>query len=61
MAYPEELRTKRSLPEPVTRARELFGPDNARYFSAGVPEVFLDGGAAVTADTVDRLPTWDRR
>ena len=59
--YPEELWTKRSLPEAVTRARELFGPDNVRYFGAGVPKVFLDRGAAVTADTVDRLLTWDRR
>ena len=59
--YPEELQTKRSPPEAVTRARQLFGPDNVRYFGAGIPEVFLHGGVAVTANTVDRLLTWHRR
>lgn len=59
--YPEELQTKRPLPEAVTRACELFGPDNVRYFGAGVPKVLLDGGAAVTTDTVERLLAWDRR
>ena len=59
--YPKELQTKCSLPEAVTRAHQLFGPDNVRYFGAGIPDVFLEGGAAVTTHTVDRLLTWDRR
>ena len=59
--YPEELQTREPLPEVVTRARELFGPDNVRFFGAGIPDVLLDGGAAVTADAVDRLLTWNRR
>ena len=59
--YPEELQTREPLPEIVTRARELFGPDNVRFFGAGIPDVFLDGGAVVTADAVDRLLTWNRR
>ena len=58
---PEELHTKRPLPETVTGARELFGPDNVRYFGAGVPEVLLNGGVAVAADTAERLLTWAPR
>ena len=57
--YPEELHNKGCLPEAVSRARQLFGRENVRYFGAGVPAVFLDGGAAVTPHTVDRLLTWD--
>ena len=59
--YPEELQTSEPLPEIVTRARELFGPDNVRCFRAGIPDVLLDGGAADTAPAVDRLLTWYRR
>ena len=58
--YPEELRSTEPLPEVVTRARELFGRNNVRYFGAGIPEVLLAGGAAVTAQAVDRLLTWNR-
>ena len=59
--YPEELETRESLPKVVTRARELFGRDSVRYFGAGIPDVLLDGGAAVTAHAVDQLLTWNRR
>lgn len=59
--YPEELQTRGTLPETVTRACELFETKNVRFFGAGVPDVLLDGGAAVTAHAVDRLLTWNRR
>ena len=59
--YPEELQTRETLPKIVTRARELFGPDNVRFFGAGIPDVLLDGGAAVTAHAVNQLLTWNRR
>ena len=57
--YPEDLQTMSGLPEVVNTARGLFGPDNVRYFGAGIPEVFLGGGATVTADSVDRLLRWE--
>ena len=57
--YPEDLQTMSALPKVVLAARELFGPDNVRYFGAGIPKVFLGGGATVTADSVDRLLRWD--
>ena len=57
--YPEDLQIMSSLPEVVLAARELFRPDNVRYFGAGIPEVFLGGGATVTADSVDRLLRWE--
>ena len=59
--YPEELQTREPLPDIVTRTRELFGPKNVRFFGAGIPNVLLDGGAAVTAHAVDRLLAWNRR
>ena len=59
--YREELQNRNSLPKVVTSARELFGAGNVRYFGAGIPDVFLDGGATVTPDAVDRLLTWNRR
>ena len=58
--YPEELQTRDPLPEAVIQAQQLFGRDNVRYFGGGIPEVFLDGDAAVTAHAVDRLLTWER-
>ena len=57
--YPEDLQTMGDLPEVVLAARRLFRPDNVRYFGAGIPEVFLDGGATVTANSVDRLLRWE--
>ena len=57
--YPEDLQTNSDLPEVVLAARELFRPDNVRYFAAGIPEVFLDGGGTVTAGSVDRLLRWE--
>ena len=57
--YPEDLQTMSGLPEVVLAARELFRPNNVRYFGAGIPEVFLGGGATVTADSVDRLLRWE--
>ena len=57
--YPEDIQTMSSFPEVVLAARELFRPDNVRYFGAGIPEVFLGGGATVTADSVDRLLRWE--
>ena len=56
--YPEDLQIMSGLPGVVLAARELFGPNNVRYFGAGIPEVFLDDGATVTADSFDRLLRW---
>ena len=38
-------------------ARDLFGPDNVRFFGGGIPQVFLEGGR-VTPLAVERLLTW---
>ena len=57
--YPEDLQIMSGLPEVVHSARELFRPNNVRYFGAGIPEVFLDGGGTVTAGSVDRLLRWE--
>ena len=59
--YPEELQNKTSLPKVVTHAHELFGRDKVRFFGAGIPRVFLDGGVSVTEHAVDRLLTWNPR
>lgn len=59
--YPEELQDSESLPKVVSHAHELFGRENVRFFGAGIPDVLLDGGVAVTAHAVDRLLTWNRR
>ena len=59
--YPGDLETKSDLPEVLMTARALFRPENVRYFGAGIPEVFLDGGGTVTAGSVDRFLTWDPR
>ena len=58
--YREELQTRDLLPEAVIQAQQLFGRDNVRYFGGGIPEVFLNGDAAVTAHAVDRLLAWER-
>ena len=58
--YPDELDTRGKLPDAVTRARDVFKPENVRFYGCGVPDVFLDGGAGVSADAVERLLTWER-
>ena len=58
--YSEELQNRKPLPDVVTRASEVFGPEHVRYFGGGIPDVFLDGGAAVTRNAIERLLTWDR-
>ena len=57
--YPDELGKMENHPAVVTSAWELYGKDNVRYFGAGVPEVFLDGGS-VTEQAVERLLIWKR-
>ena len=59
--YPDDLRHKPSLPDPVSHAQELFGEQNVRYYGAGIPEVFRDGAVGVTAAAVDRLLSWNKR
>ena len=56
--YPEDLRNEENPPAVVTAACELFGKDHVRFFGAGIPAVFLDGGA-VTEQAVKRLLTWE--
>ncbi len=58
--YPEELQYWASLLQVVTHARELFREKNVRFFGDGIPKVFLDAGAAITAPAVDRLLTWNQ-
>ena len=48
------------LPPAVTIARSLFRPENVRFYGAGVPEVFLEGGRVADA-AVDRLLAWTDR
>ena len=58
--YPDELQTKDNLPDAVRHAREVFDAENVRFFGAGIPDVFLHGGASVTAQAVHRLLAWER-
>lgn len=58
--YPEELDTKGDLPDAVKHAQAVFKPENVRFYGSGIPDVFLDGGAGVSADAVERLITWER-
>ena len=59
--YPDELAAeRRDLPDVVRSAQSLFGPKNVRFYGAGIPDVFLDGGTTVTDRAVDSLLTWDR-
>ena len=58
--YPEELATQDRLPDAVKKAREIFGPENVRYFGGGIPNVFLDGGDTVSERAVDKLLDWRR-
>ena len=41
----------------VGAARDLFGPDNVRFYGDGVPNVFMDG-SVVTESAVERLLVW---
>ena len=58
--YPNELDTKRDLPDAVTHARDLFDATNVRFFGGGIPEVFLDSARSVSRDAVERLVTWEK-
>ena len=57
--YPDELDPFHDLPDVVSRAQQLFGASNVRYFGGGIPDVFLAGDAKVTEQAVERLLTWD--
>jgi len=46
--------------ETVEAAVDVFGKDNVRYYGAGIPNVFLQGGK-VTGAAVDRLLNWETR
>lgn len=54
---PADLAAHHSLPDAVTAARALFGPDNVRFYGAGVPNVFLERGR-LTGSAVNRLLEW---
>ena len=56
--YQDELDTRGKLPDAVMHARDVFKAENVRFYGSGVPDVFLDGGAGVSADAVERLLTW---
>ena len=58
--YRDDLDTRGKLPDAVTHARDVFKAENVRFYGSGVPDVFLDGGAGVSADAVERLLTWER-
>ena len=40
-------------------ARDLFGGENVRFYGAGIPNVFVDGGM-VTDSAVEELPVWGK-
>lgn len=42
---------------PARAARDIFGEDNVRFYSGGIPEVFLEGGHATDA-ALERLLNW---
>jgi hypothetical protein len=42
----------------VEAARDIFGPENVRFYGGGIPNVFLDGGGQVTTDKLEQLLTW---
>ena len=58
--YQDELDTRGKLPDAVMHARDVFKAENVRFYGSGVPDVFLDGGAGVSADAVERLLTWEK-
>jgi hypothetical protein len=42
---------------PARAACDIFGEDNVRLYTGGIPDVFLDRGVA-TGAKLDRLLTW---
>ncbi|MCY4554928.1 MAG: hypothetical protein OXF79_00775 [Chloroflexi bacterium] len=58
--YPAEIQAKGKSPETVKNAQDAFGRENVRFFGGGVPGVFLDGNARVSASAVERFLLWDR-
>ena len=58
--YPDEIKDKVRLPDALMHAQDVFEPENVRFFGGGIPGVFLDGGAGVSARAVERLLVWDR-
>ena len=58
--YLEELDSRGKLPDAVNHARDVFGAENVRYFGAGIPDVFLNGGTNVSPLAVERLLAWER-
>ena len=58
--YQAEIKAKGEAPEALRNAQEVFGPENVRYFGGGVPKVFLDRSARVTAHAVERLLVWEK-
>ena len=56
---PNELDEKTELPGSTVRAaRDLFGPENVRFYGGGVPDVFLEGGT-VQDRAIERLLVWN--
>ena len=56
----ESLDSRKSPRSTLEAARDLFGEDNVRFYGAGIPQVFLDGGE-VTDSAVERLLNWEYR
>ena len=56
----ESLDSGKSPRPTLEAARNLFGKENVRFYGAGIPQVFLDGGE-VTDAAVERLLNWDDR
>ena len=56
---PEELDGKTDLHKDtaVGAARDLFGPENVRFYGGGVPDVFLEG-STVQDHAIERLLIW---
>ncbi len=57
--YRDQIDALTHVPDVVASTRALFGRDNVRYYGAGVPQVFLGGGGAVTDAAVERLLNWE--
>lgn len=56
----ENLDSQESPRPTLEAARDLFEQDNVRFYGAGIPNVFLDGGE-VTDAAVERLLNWEDR
>jgi hypothetical protein len=56
---PEALKSLNYLNHPTVKAaRDIFGPDNIRFYGGGIPDVFLDAGGQATADKLEQLLDW---